>query len=58
MSLVAIVEADYVTVPLDSDDEIEGMTQEQRNRIFGQVGRAHARGRAQVRVREGGADLG
>jgi excinuclease ABC subunit B len=34
MSLVAIAEADYVTVPLESEDEIEQMTQEQRDRFL------------------------
>jgi excinuclease ABC subunit B len=37
MSLVRIAEADYVTVPLESDDEIEGMTPEQRNRLLGEL---------------------
>ena len=37
MSLVAIAEADYVTVPLESDDEIEGMTPEQRDRLLGEL---------------------
>ena len=37
MSLVAIAEADYVTVPLESDDEIEGMTQGQRDRFLGEL---------------------
>jgi len=37
MSLVAIAETDYVTVPLESDDEIEQMTQEQRNRLLGEL---------------------
>jgi len=37
MSLVAIAEADYVTVPLESDDEIEQMTQEQRDRLLGEL---------------------
>ncbi|MGA2737464.1 MAG: excinuclease ABC subunit UvrB [Bryobacteraceae bacterium] len=37
MSLVAIAEADYVTVPLESDDEIEQMTPEQRNRLLGEL---------------------
>ncbi|MGA3039261.1 MAG: excinuclease ABC subunit UvrB [Bryobacteraceae bacterium] len=37
MSLVAIAEADYVTVPLESDDEIEQMTQEQRDRFLGEL---------------------
>ena len=37
MSLVAIAEADYVTVPLESDDEIEQLTQEQRERFLGEL---------------------
>src|ERR1019366_6270639 len=37
MSLVAIAEADYVTVPLESDDEIEGMSPEQRDRLLGEL---------------------
>jgi excinuclease ABC subunit B len=37
MSLVAIAEADYVTVPLESDDEIEQMTAEQRGRLLGEL---------------------
>jgi excinuclease ABC subunit B len=37
MSLVAIAEADYVTVPLESDDEIDSMTPEQRDRLLGEL---------------------
>jgi excinuclease ABC subunit B len=37
MSLVAIAEADYVTVPLESDDEIEGMTPQQREHLLGEL---------------------
>jgi len=37
MTLVAIAEADYVTVPLESDDEIESMTQAQRDRLLGEL---------------------
>ncbi len=37
MSLVAIAEADYVTVPLESDDEIERMTKEQRDHLLGEL---------------------
>jgi excinuclease ABC subunit B len=37
MSLVAIAQADYVTVPLESDDEIEAMTPEQRDRLLGEL---------------------
>jgi excinuclease ABC subunit B len=34
MSLVAIAEADYVTVPLESEDEIEKMTPDQRQKLL------------------------
>ncbi len=37
MSLVAIAEADYVTVPLESDDQIDQMTAEQRGRFLGEL---------------------
>jgi len=37
MSLVAIAEADYVTVPLESEDEAEEMTREQRDRFVGEL---------------------
>jgi excinuclease ABC subunit B len=37
MSLVAIAEADYVTVPLESDDEIESMTPQQREHLLGEL---------------------
>jgi len=37
MSLVAMAEADYVTVPLESDDEIEKMSAEQRARFLGEL---------------------
>jgi excinuclease ABC subunit B len=37
MSLVRIAEADYVTVPLESDNEIEQMTPEQRNRLLDEL---------------------
>jgi excinuclease ABC subunit B len=37
MSLVAIAEADYVTVPLESDDEVEQMTPEQRSHFLGEL---------------------
>ncbi len=37
MSLVAIAEGDYVTVPLESDDEVEKMTAEQRGRFLGEL---------------------
>ena len=31
MSLVAIAEGDYVTVPLEEDEEVENLTPEQRS---------------------------
>jgi excinuclease ABC subunit B len=37
MSLVAIAEADYVTVPLESDDEIESMTPQQREHLLSEL---------------------
>jgi excinuclease ABC subunit B len=37
MSLVAIAEADYVTVPLESDEEVEEMTVAQRDRFLGEL---------------------
>jgi excinuclease ABC subunit B len=37
MSLVAIAEGDYVTVPLESDAEIEKMTAEQRGRFLSEL---------------------
>ena len=37
MSLVRIAEADYVTVPLESDDEIDRMTPEQRGRLLAEL---------------------
>jgi excinuclease ABC subunit B len=37
MSLVAIAEGDYVTVPLESDDEVEKMTPEQRARFLAEL---------------------
>ncbi len=37
MSLVKIAEGDYVTVPLESEDEIETMTAEQKERLFGEL---------------------
>jgi excinuclease ABC subunit B len=37
MSLVAIAEADYVTVPLEPDEEVEEMTQEQRDRFLAEL---------------------
>jgi excinuclease ABC subunit B len=37
MSLVAIAEADYVTVPLESEDEAGDMTMEQRERFLAEL---------------------
>ena len=38
MSLVAVAEGDYVTVPLESEDEeVEAMTPEQRDRFLGEM---------------------
>src|SRR4029077_13862720 len=37
MSLVAVAEADYVTVPLESDEEVDNLTQEQRIRFIGEL---------------------
>jgi len=37
MSLVAVAEGDYVTVPLEGDEEVEGMTPEQRERFIGEL---------------------
>ncbi len=37
MSLVAVAEADYVTVPLEADEEVETLTPEQRQRFLIQL---------------------
>ena len=37
MSLVAVAEGDYVTVPLESDEEAEAMTPEQRMKFIGEL---------------------
>ncbi|MGD0497670.1 MAG: excinuclease ABC subunit UvrB [Bryobacteraceae bacterium] len=37
MSLVAVAEADYVTVPLEEDEDVEGLTPEQRERFIGEL---------------------
>jgi excinuclease ABC subunit B len=37
MSLVAVAEGDYVTVPLETDEEVEGLTPEQRARFIGEL---------------------
>jgi excinuclease ABC subunit B len=34
MSLVAIAEADYATVPLEEDEDVEGLTPEERQRLI------------------------
>jgi excinuclease ABC subunit B len=37
MSLVAVAEGDYVTVPLEDDDEMDNLTPEQRLRFIGEL---------------------
>jgi len=37
MSLVAVAEGDYVTVPLETDEEIESLTPEQRQKFIGEL---------------------
>jgi excinuclease ABC subunit B len=37
MSLVAVAEGDYVTVPLETDEEVESLTPEQRARFIGEL---------------------
>jgi excinuclease ABC subunit B len=37
MSLVAVAEGDYVTVPLESDEEVDGLTPEQRARFIAEL---------------------
>ena len=37
MSLVAVAEGDYVTVPLEDDPEVEDLTPEQRLRFIGEL---------------------
>jgi excinuclease ABC subunit B len=37
MSLVAVAEGDYVTVPLEGDEDVEGLTPEQRQRFIGEL---------------------
>jgi excinuclease ABC subunit B len=37
MSLVAVAEGDYVTVPLEADEDVEGLTLEQRQRFIGEL---------------------
>ncbi len=46
MSLVAVAEGDYVTVPLETDEEVESLTPEQRMRFIAELEekmREHAR---------------
>jgi excinuclease ABC subunit B len=37
MSLVAVAEGDYVTVPLEGDEEVDSLTPEQRERFIGEL---------------------
>jgi excinuclease ABC subunit B len=37
MSLVAVAEGDYVTVPLESDDEVDKLTPEERAKFIGEL---------------------
>jgi excinuclease ABC subunit B len=37
MSLVAVAEGDYVTVPLEADEELENLTPEQRGRLIDEL---------------------
>jgi len=37
MSLVAVAEGDYVTVPLEAEEDIDTLTPEQRDRFIGQL---------------------
>jgi len=37
MSLVAIAEADYVTVPLETDEEVDNLTPQERARFIGEL---------------------
>src|SRR5262245_7745123 len=37
MSLVAVAEGDYVTVPIETDEEIESLTPEQRQRFIAEL---------------------
>jgi excinuclease ABC subunit B len=37
MSLVAIAEADYVTIPLEEDDSVEGLTPDERQRFIAEL---------------------
>ncbi len=37
MSLVAVAEGDYVTVPIESDDDVDNLTPEQRDRFISEL---------------------
>ena len=37
MSLVAVAEGDYVTVPIETDEEVETLTPEQREQFIGEL---------------------
>ncbi len=37
MSLVAVAEGDYVTVPLEEDEEVDNLTPDQRQRFIGEL---------------------
>ena len=37
MSLVAVAEGDYVTVPLEADEEVDALTPEQREKFIGEL---------------------
>ena len=37
MSLVAVAEGDYVTVPLEEDEEVENLTPEERARFVAEL---------------------
>ena len=37
MSLVAVAEGDYVTVPLEDEEEVEELTPEQRDRFIAEL---------------------
>ena len=37
MSLVAVAEGDYMTVPLEADEEVENLTPEQRQRFIAEL---------------------
>ena len=37
MSLVAVAEGDYVTVPLEEEEDVESLTPEERERFIGEL---------------------